>query len=84
MVGELSIGEISSASDPVRKDRIEVYNRIVDIILNTIKQRLDRTSSILYADLSLRHLRNFVQAPAGAMEELCQCLLRFDDSITAG
>jgi len=84
MVGELSIGEISSASDPVRKNRIELYNLIVDTILSSIKQWVDRTSSILYADLSLRHLRNFVQAPAGAMGELCKCLLRFDDSITTG
>ena len=83
-VGEISVGEISSASDPVRKNHIEVYNLIVDTILSSIKQWLDRTSAILYADLSLRHLRNFVQAPAGAVEELCKCLLRFDGSITAG
>jgi len=28
MAGELSTGEISSASDPVKKHRIDVYNRI--------------------------------------------------------
>jgi len=32
MAGELSIGEVSSASDPVTKYCIEVYNRIADTI----------------------------------------------------
>ena len=46
--------------------------------------RIDRTSSTLPDDLSLRHPRNFGQVPAGAMEELCKYLLRFDDSTTPG
>ena len=84
MAGELPTGEVSSASDPVKKYRIEVYNRILDHILSSIKQRFDKTSSTLYADLSLLHPRNFGQVPSGTMEELCKYLLRFDNSITAG
>jgi len=81
---QLPIGEVSSASVPVRKYRIEVYNRIVDTILNSIKQWVHRASSKLNADLSLLHPRNFGQVPSGAMEELHKYLLIFNDSIIAG
>jgi len=84
MAGELPMGEVSSASDPVKKYRVEVYSRVLDHILSSIKQRFDKTSSTLYADLSLLHPRNFGQVPSGTMEELCKYLLRFDNSITAG
>ena len=83
MAGELPMGEVSSASDPVKKYRVEVYSRVLDHILSSIKQRFDKTSSTLYADLSLLHPRNFGQVPPGTTEELCKYLLRFDESITA-
>ena len=58
--GELSTDEATSASDPLKKYRIEVYNRIVDTIMSSIEQRFDRSAiSTLYADLSPLYPRNF-------------------------
>ena len=86
MDGEQCIDEVVSASDPVAKYRIEVYNRIVDTIVSSIQRRFDRSaSSTLYADLSLLHPRHFDQIPmaSGSMEQLHKHLLRFDDDVTA-
>ena len=83
MAGELSIGEVSSASDPVKKHNIEVYNRIhfyaiVDTILRSIKQRFDRTSPTLFADISRLHPRNFGMCHRGLWKSY---LLRSDDEL---
>lgn len=85
MAAELSVDEATSASTPLDKYRIEVYNRIVDTIVSSIEQRFDRSSnSSLYADLSLLHPRNFGEVPpASSMEELHKHLLRFNDDATA-
>ena len=82
--GELSIDEATSASDPLKKYRIEVYNRIVDTIVSSIEQQfVISATSKLYADLSLHHPRKFDQVPLGAMEDLHKHLLRFDDDVNA-
>ena len=82
--GELSIDNVTEASESITKYRVEVYNRIVDTIVNSVEQRFDRSAaSTLYADLSLLHPRNFDQVPSGSMEELHKYLLRFDDGVTA-
>jgi len=74
LAGELSIAEVSSASDPVKKYRTEVYNgihfdAIVDTVLSSIKQWFDRTSSTLCADLSLLHPRNFDMCHRGIWKQ---------------
>ena len=74
--GELSIDEATSASDPVKKYHIEVYNQIVYTIMSSIEQWFNRSArSTLYADLPLLHPRNFNQVQSGDMEELHKHLL---------
>jgi len=71
MAGELFIGEVSLDSDPVETYRTELYNRTMDTILSSIKQRFDGTSSTLYADLSLRHQEILIKC-RGTMKGICK------------
>lgn len=84
MVGERCQDEAVSTTTPTRKYEIDVYNVIMDSVINNLERRLDR-SSTLYADLSLLHPRNFNQLPSctGAMEEVSKHLQQFDKEATA-
>ena len=84
MAGERCQDEAVSTTAPTRKYEIDVYNVIMDSVINNIERRLDK-SSTLYADLSLLHPRNFSQLPSctGAMEEVSKHHQQFDNKATA-
>ena len=83
MPGEICTDEAVSAANPSKKYETEVYNMVMDSIVNDIERRMEKPS-IFFSDMSLLHPRNFAELPScvGAMEELSRHIKRFDVDAT--